>query len=335
MVDISKTELEEAAKGLAADESREMLKLARIRRAVADELEARKKGLDAWIKYKEEIARKEREKELEDFDKAKRAYKQFEADRLELIKIQKDEELELEKKHQLELAQIKLGIAKDTLKKTLDVYKEFESLRAGHSKKMFAFFKAMAIAEAVISTSKAIMKVLGEGVGPMKYVEAAHLALMGAAEIATISAAQAPQSLARGGLVSGIDSKQEGGLIPGTSPTPTSDDKIVRVTSGEFFHPVDAVKFYGLEVMEGIRQRVIPPEVFAGLNLPSTPPPSGAGLQVGGIATGVNEKGELNIYNLIDPREIDRYMYSARAGDAVINILSSRAQSVRKIFRST
>jgi biopolymer transport protein ExbD len=58
--------------------------------------------------------------------------------------------------------------------------------------------------------------------------------------------------------------KAAGGLIPGTSPTPTADDKLAWLTAGEWVHPVSAVDYYGHETMAAINDRAIPRELFDG-----------------------------------------------------------------------
>jgi hypothetical protein len=55
-----------------------------------------------------------------------------------------------------------------------------------------------------------------------------------------------------------IQQLAEGGAVAGVSPGPRADDKLVRATSGEFMHPVAAVKHYGLKFMEMIRARKLP-----------------------------------------------------------------------------
>lgn len=56
----------------------------------------------------------------------------------------------------------------------------------------------------------------------------------------------------------------EGGRILGASPSKTADDKLAWVTSGEWVHPVDAVDYYGDNVMQAMQQRRIPRQLFAG-----------------------------------------------------------------------
>lgn len=56
-----------------------------------------------------------------------------------------------------------------------------------------------------------------------------------------------------------------GGTIPGSSPTKTADNIPIWATAGEFMQPVDSVEYYGTDVMEMMRRRMIPKEMFQGL----------------------------------------------------------------------
>lgn len=56
----------------------------------------------------------------------------------------------------------------------------------------------------------------------------------------------------------------DGGPIAGTSPHPKADNILIKATAGEFMQPVHAVKHYGENTMEAIRQKRIPKEVLAG-----------------------------------------------------------------------
>ena len=57
---------------------------------------------------------------------------------------------------------------------------------------------------------------------------------------------------------SSIPQKAEGGLLPGQSPNPRADNILAWLTAGEFIHPVDVVKHYGLRFMEAIRRKEFP-----------------------------------------------------------------------------
>lgn len=57
-----------------------------------------------------------------------------------------------------------------------------------------------------------------------------------------------------------VPGKAGGGLIPGSSPTPTADNILIRATAGEYMQPVAAVRRYGLDAMEALRSGRVAPE---------------------------------------------------------------------------
>jgi hypothetical protein len=131
---------------------------------------------------------------------------------------------------------------------------------------------------------------------------------------------------------------QTGGFIRG----PSGADVIpIRGTAGEYMQPVPAVRYYGLQAMEAIRSRAIPRERFLDLLSGVIPPrraqPSYALAAGGPVPSEYSpmEKGkvELTFINVSDPRDIDRYLSSAAGQNAVLNVLSSRAETVKKIMR--
>jgi hypothetical protein len=54
-----------------------------------------------------------------------------------------------------------------------------------------------------------------------------------------------------------------GGRVPGHSPNDKADNIPAWLTAGEWVHPVDAVRYYGSDLMEKIRRRKIPREQLA------------------------------------------------------------------------
>jgi len=180
------------------------------------------------------------------------------------------------------------------------------------SKELFLLSKAASIATIIVKTSQGIMDALSTKDWPMALLIGAE----GAAQMAVASSA----TMARGGLIQGY------------SPTKTSDNIPISGTAGEFVHPVDAVNYYGTQVHEAMRQRLIPRELFTGLNLPSAPAPSGGGFAGGGLV-GSAGRAEFTIVNLTDPRELDRYLATPAGRDAVLNVLSSSPVAVRRVLR--
>ena len=58
-----------------------------------------------------------------------------------------------------------------------------------------------------------------------------------------------------------------GGSVAGYSPSPRADNIPIWGTAGEFMQPVDSVGYYGLNVMEALRRRLIPKDVFSSIGL--------------------------------------------------------------------
>jgi hypothetical protein len=76
----------------------------------------------------------------------------------------------------------------------------------------------------------------------------------------TISAAPGVQLAQSGG---GGTRLASGGRVPGHSPNDRADNIPAWLTAGEWVHPVDAVRYYGADLMEKIRSRKIPREQLA------------------------------------------------------------------------
>jgi hypothetical protein len=202
----------------------------------------------------------------------------------------------------------------------------------GKKRKEFLYAeKAAAIAVTVMNAQAAAMKAMSE-LGPIAgKVMAALILIQGAAAVARISA----QPVA------------EGGEIKGTSPHDKADNILAKVTAKEWVMPVKAVKKYGRSVMAGIQKGLFPEEVFSGYRLPVPIPAYSRGYASGGeVMSEKNSMGvktnqpvvtpppqPITIMNITDPSELDRYLNTSAGQDAVINILSSRAETVRRVLR--
>jgi len=148
--------------------------------------------------------------------------------------------------------------------------------------------------------------------------------------------------MSEGGLVPSFAS---GGRIPGNSPTSTSDNIKINATAGEFMQPVSTVKYYGEDLMEALRRKIIPKSLFTsalgGFNgkLPSLGRTSYS-LASGGsvpkkgeesVASAVEQqKQPINIINVTDPREISNYLATSEGSNALMNVLSSKAQTLKR-----
>ena len=205
-----------------------------------------------------------------------------------------------------------------------DIFDNLYELSGKKQKEFFYLAKAAALAEAIIKTANAITGALGSppyGLGAIAM--AAVVGAMGAVQIATITA----QNLAAGGK------------IQGSSPSDTADNIPIMATAGEYMQPVKTVQYYGSQVMEAIRQRLIPREIFTGLTLPNfTMPRPTYAFATGGpvpaqVPGGEDKQPDINIINVTDPRDIDQYLASSAGQNAILNVLSSRAEAVRRVLR--
>jgi len=270
-------------------------------KSVADQIRLRKKLDDAEFEsIKRKIA-------------ADKAYAAKAKETSKLLAMYSEEYREKEIESDEKLKKNKLDIAKSTADDLLTVSDTFYKIMGSKSTKWLMFNKALAITSIIVGESQSIMDAIKRG-GLTGFLEAALITAKATALIAKVTSSQTP-SFAYGGKIGGISSSS------------TSDDQVIRATSGEFIHPVDSVNYYGDTIMEGIRSRVIPREAFAGLGLPSSP-----GFAVGGmVGPGLNS-ATVNMTNITDPREIDRYLASSRGKNSVLNVISSRARTVRKVL---
>ncbi|MBW2598544.1 MAG: hypothetical protein JRC60_00225 [Deltaproteobacteria bacterium] len=205
-----------------------------------------------------------------------------------------------------------------------DIFDNLYELTGKKHKEFFYLAKAAALAEAIMNTAQGVTKALAQG-GIMGPVMAAVVAAAGAVQIATITA----QKLAAGGK------------IRGSSPSDTADNVPIMATAGEYVQPVKTVQYYGSRVMEAMRKRMIPKELFAGLTLPdfTIPRPMYAFAAGGQIPAQPaahrpeGRDGDINIINVTDPRDLDSYLATAAGENAILNVLSSRASAVRRILR--
>ncbi len=122
---------------------------------------------------------------------------------------------------------------------------------------------------------------------------------------------------------------QSGGRVPGVS------GKTIRAElhAKEFVQPVPAVKYYGVGAMEAIRKMEVPREAlrsYAAGGLVIVPANEAS---APGSATNQREGREFNIFNVMDPSELDRYIASARGANALLNFMSSRAGTIKKFLR--
>jgi len=211
------------------------------------------------------------------------------------------------------------------------IFGDLYELSGQKAKQWFYLEKAAAIARVIISTQSAAMKAM-DLMGPIAgKIQAALIYIQGATSIAKISA----QNLA------------EGGEVKGKSPHKRADNIKANLTAEEWVMPVDAVRKYGKKAMAGLQNMVFPTEVFRNYRLPRLQPAMArTGFASGGEA--VNRKDTMgttktkpivappqpiNIVNVVDPGELDRYLTSSAGQNAILNVLSSRKEVVRRVLK--
>lgn len=248
----------------------------------------------------------------------------------EAYRLQKLEKDKLLVDQEERLQNARLDVAQKVAGGLGDTFTNLYTLTGKKHKEFFILAKTAAIAETLIETYRSAQGSYAAlapipYIGPALGIAAASAAIIaGMARVASIRA----QSLAVGGLVRGY------------SPTEKADNIPIMATANEFVQPVSVVKYYGKSVMEAIRNKAIPKEVFKGFSLSQMPTmkPS-LSYATGGLInspknTENNQDRDINITNIIDPRDIDRYMSSSAGSNAVLNIISSKARSIQKILRN-
>jgi len=134
-----------------------------------------------------------------------------------------------------------------------------------------------------------------------------------------------------------------GGVVKGSSPTTTSDNIPVSATAGEFMQPVSAVRKYGLGGMEAIRRGLVPPELLNRYSMKGFKIPSGSRLAEGGTPSLPPGEGgatpgvagqPINIINMLDPKEFDKYLWSPQGTNSIVNIISSNQDRIRRLQTS-
>lgn len=248
--------------------------------------------------------------------------KELNATKAELEEAYRQQKLEKDKlaaDQERRLYEYRLQLATEVAKGMADVFNEVYEISGKKRKEFFYLAKAAALAEAIINTSQAITKALAQG-GIWGMAQAAVVGAKGSMQIAKITA----QQLASGGLVLGM------------SPHPKADDKLVAVTAGEYIHPVDTVKYYGLKAMEALKNRLVPREVFAGFSVP-VPAYQGprAAFAAGGVVSdraGFERTRQVVIANFYDRDEMARFLATSAGQDALVNAILARRNAIKKVL---
>lgn len=240
--------------------------------------------------------------------------------------LQTEETAQLIASQQLKAQEYQLNNLKLVAAGAADLFTNLYELTGKKSKEFFYLSKAAAIAEASINIAQGITKALAQG-GVYGIATGAMVAVAGAAQLATI----ASQGLA------------EGGEVQGSSPHARADNIPAMLTAEEFVHPVSAVRHYGKDVMEGLRTKSIPKGIFSGYAGGGYVRSGRSRFADGGIVgTGVpsttlnrnNTSPEINIINVTDPRELDKYMSTSAGQDAILNVLGARSEAANRMLRN-
>ena len=239
----------------------------------------------------------------------------------EAYRLQKIEKDRLALAHEQELNDARIQMAADVAGGMSTIFDELYELSGKKQKEFFYLAKAAAIAEATMNVAKAFTGALGSPpYGAAAIIQAGIVAAAGAVQIAKISA----QTLATGGPVLGY------------SPGDRADNIPIMATADEYMVQRPSARYYGRRVMDAINNAMIPRGLIEGFLHGAAVPvarPSYA-LATGGPvpATPAGGGQAVNITNLVDPREIDAYLASAAGQRAVLNVVSSNAQRVRRVM---
>jgi len=137
-----------------------------------------------------------------------------------------------------------------------------------------------------------------------------------------------------------------GGPVPLNLGVPGKDSVKALLTPGEYVIRPEAVKAYGVEFFEALNRRLLavaspvlrPREVTVPKMVPRRGYQTGGEVQSIASAEGATQpsgresKTELTLINVTDPSELDRYLASSRGQRAFLNIISSRARTIRRIL---
>ena len=199
----------------------------------------------------------------------------------------------------------------------------FNSVFEGTGKKIKEFFflsKAAAIAEATINNGVAITKALGLPF-PLNLVQSAAIAAKGAVQIAAIR----NQGFAEGGKIT-----------EGTGPK--ADDVPINVSRGEYVQPAASVSYYGDQVMEAMRQRIIPRGALRNLigNMPKAVyAPRRSGFASGGSTTNATartqQQSPIIVQNIVSEEVTLQAMQSQPGQNVFKNLIRENQEEIRDI----
>jgi len=219
--------------------------------------------------------------------------------------------------YEMRMQQQRLEVATQAAGNMKNVFSGLYSASGEHVEAFFYLTQAAAAAEAAVNGALAITK--SYTVDPYGFLAATIAASVGV-QIGNILAqtiAGPPKGMALGGEVEG----------------PSGIDKVpARLTRGEFVEPLNAVNYYGKGVMEAIRRRAIPKELFAGYGNLAPRSPSFGRYAEGGVAkSGTPGKdANLQITNIVDPNIFGQYLSQKPGEEMILNIISNNAYKIKR-----
>lgn len=290
-------------------------------------------GLDSVFAEESANMSQRHAEELESLEKLitdKMAVEMGYIDELALLKdVARQHELEQEQllaDQQTRLMQKRLTFAQDIAGGITQAFSDMYELSGKKTKEFFYIAKAASIAQATMKMSEGIVGALGSSpYGWGAIAQAAMIGVLGAVQIAKISA----QTLAAGGSVKGY------------SPSDTADNVPIWATAGEYMHPVKTVQHYGLGVMEAIRTRSIPKEIFSGFRLPSfSGAKSSFAMAAGGAVPRAPEQsssagkddGGINIVNILDDTLFEQYAASTKGQKTYLNVIGQNRYAIKQML---
>lgn len=292
--------------------------------------EFRKEQLDLQTKQAAELAT------IQDFNDAElELLRQRKTDEADINKVAFEQEarmydLYMQQVHERELQaadqhrrvmEMRMRMSAEVAGNAAKLFTELYDIGGKKSKEFFYLAKAAAIAEATINTAQAITKALAQG-GFYGTAMAVIVGALGAVQIAKI----ASQSLAQGGLVHGY------------SPHPKADNIAINATAGEYMQPVSAVRYYGIDAMNAIRNKVIPRNLLSQFSVPSMPHYSSrTHYAMGGEIQPQNGQRSaasqaVNITNIAGDDMIQRYLNSGEGKRSIVNIIGEKAFEVKQVL---
>jgi len=283
---------------------------------------------------------RERDMLLEHQNKQLEAIITFGATQEEIEALQDAQRVEKEKLTADQIAEIDKDL-KDKRKKTAeaaraairgtisDTEQAFANMYEASGKKIKAFFvlqKAAAIANTIMSTYEGAQKAI---------TSMAVIPIVGGALGIALAAVIVAGGLARVATIAGL-SLATGGAVPGHSPNDSADNIQANLTAGEYVQPVSTVKYYGSDVMEALRQKVIPRDILSGYSLPEFATGNRFAFATGGaVAEAQNvqrdtgrERG-ITINNIVDTSVIDQHLISPAGQQTLMNVISENAFALR------